>query len=119
MGVYGGYASWADRPGKFRTPGLGQVHFPSVFYALRGAGFSGWAVLEWEDPLLDSDLGARVGGQFIQVWCNLPELVKPEKSFDDFAGSSVDEKQLRVLLGLAPAVQQVLPRPEATVDRSS
>jgi sugar phosphate isomerase/epimerase len=30
-GVYGGYQSWVDRPGRFRSPGDGQIDFGAVF----------------------------------------------------------------------------------------
>ena len=47
-GVYGGYLDWKDRPGRFRSPGDGQVDFKSIFSKLSQYGFEGWAVLEWE-----------------------------------------------------------------------
>jgi sugar phosphate isomerase/epimerase len=48
VGVYGGYQSWADRAGRFRSLGDGQVDFTRIFTLLTEAGFDGWAVLEWE-----------------------------------------------------------------------
>ena len=30
-GVYGGYQDWIDRPGRFRSPGDGQIDFKSIF----------------------------------------------------------------------------------------
>ena len=47
-GVYGGYQSWIDRPGRFRSPGDGQVDFRAIFSKLAAYGYPGWAVLEWE-----------------------------------------------------------------------
>ena len=30
-GVYGGYDNWVDRPGRFRSPGDGQIDFKAIF----------------------------------------------------------------------------------------
>jgi sugar phosphate isomerase/epimerase len=47
-GVYGGYQSWVDRAGRFRSPGDGQIDFRRIFSKFAQYGYSGWAVLEWE-----------------------------------------------------------------------
>uniref|UniRef100_UPI0013DA9279 TIM barrel protein n=1 Tax=Stenotrophomonas maltophilia TaxID=40324 RepID=UPI0013DA9279 len=47
-GVYGGYGDWLDRPGRFRSPGDGQVDFKGIFSRLTRHGYDGFAVLEWE-----------------------------------------------------------------------
>ncbi|MEL7147674.1 MAG: sugar phosphate isomerase/epimerase, partial [Bacteroidota bacterium] len=44
-GVYGGYQSWVDRPGRFRSLGDGQVDFKQIFSKLSTHDFDGWAVL--------------------------------------------------------------------------
>ena len=46
-GVYGGYQSWTDRPGRFRSPGDGQVDFRQIFSKLP-VRIRGLGVLEWE-----------------------------------------------------------------------
>ena len=51
QGVYGGYQSWIDRAGRFRSLGGGQVDFGAVFSKLAQYDFPGWAVLEWECAL--------------------------------------------------------------------
>ena len=43
-GVYGGYQSWVDRPGRFRSLGDGQVDFRQIFSKLSQYGYDGWAV---------------------------------------------------------------------------
>lgn len=48
QGVYGGYQSWIERAGRFRSLGDGQVNFKSIFSKLTQYGFDGWAVIEWE-----------------------------------------------------------------------
>ncbi len=95
-GVYGGYQSWVDRPGRFRSPGDGQVDFKAVFSKLAQYGYAGWAVLEWECCLKDSEQGAREGAPFIRQ--NMIQVAS--RSFDDFAGTSVDEQLLNKVLGL-------------------
>lgn len=58
-GVYGGFQDWKERPGRFRSLGDGQVDFKSIFSKLAQYGYDGWAVLEWECCIKDSNEGAR------------------------------------------------------------
>ncbi|UXS03720.1 sugar phosphate isomerase/epimerase family protein [Agrobacterium tumefaciens] len=95
-GVYGGYQSWVDRPGRFRSLGDGQVDFGAVFSKLTQYDFDGWAVLEWECALKHPEDGAREGAGFIQN-----HIIRvTERAFDDFAKSGVDDAANRRLLGL-------------------
>lgn len=95
-GVYGGYESWVNRPGRFRSLGDGQVDFKSIFSKLTQYQYSGWAVLEWECCLKDSQQGAKEGAPFIQA-----HMITPAgRAFDDFAGASTDAARNRRLLGL-------------------
>lgn len=95
-GVYGGYQDWIDRPGRFRSPGDGQVDFKAIFSKLSQYDFEGWAVLEWECCIKSPEQGAREGAPFIQS--HIIEVTK--KAFDDFAGDDVDKDGIRRLLGL-------------------
>lgn len=95
-GVYGGYLGWKDRPGRFRSLGDGQVDFKQVFTRLTAAGYSSWAVLEWECCYKDSVQGAAEGAPFIAS--HLIDV--PTKAFDDFAGGATDSERNRRLLGL-------------------
>ena len=95
-GVYGGYQSWVDRPGRFRSLGDGQVDFISIFSKLAQYGYDGWAVLEWECCIKDSEQGAQEGAPFIEN-----HIIKvTERAFDDFAGGEADEAMNRKLLGI-------------------
>ena len=95
-GVYGGYQSWVDRPGRFRSPGDGQVDFKAIFSKLAQYDYPGWAVLEWECALKHPEDGAREGAPFIR-----DHIIRvTERAFDDFAASGVDAAQNRRLLGL-------------------
>ena len=95
-GVYGGYQSWADRAGRFRSLGDGQVDFKAIFSKLSQYDFDSWAVLEWECCIKSPEQGAREGVQFI----NDHIIEVTEKAFDDFAGSGEDEALNRKIIGL-------------------
>lgn len=97
-GVYGGYQDWVDRPGRFRSLGDGQVDFNGVFSRMAQYGYDGWAVLEWECALKNSDDGASEGAPFIEA-----HMIKlTDHAFDDFAKSGVDRAAIRTLMGLSP-----------------
>ena len=95
-GVYGGYADWKNRPGRFRSLGDGQIDFKSIFSKLTQYGFDGWAVLEWECCIKNNEQGATEGVKFISDHI----IQVTEKTFDDFADSRSDEKGIRKILGL-------------------
>jgi sugar phosphate isomerase/epimerase len=94
-GAYGGYQPWLSRAGRFRSPGDGQVDFKAIFSKLTGYGFDGWAVLEWECCLKNSDDGAAEGARFIS-----DQIIKVStRAFDDFVKSAVDRELNRIMIG--------------------
>ncbi|MDU0371240.1 sugar phosphate isomerase/epimerase [Hymenobacter endophyticus] len=96
QGVYGGYQSWVDRAGRFRSLGDGQVDFNAIFSKLTQYDYPGWAVLEWECALKHPEDGAREGAPFIQN-----HIIRvTDKAFDDFAASGIDAARNKTLLGL-------------------
>ncbi|SNY90710.1 Sugar phosphate isomerase/epimerase [Cohaesibacter sp. ES.047] len=96
QGVYGGYQSWVDRAGRFRSLGDGQVDFGAVFSKLAAMDFDGWAVVEWECCLKHPEDGAREGAQFVR-----DHIIRvTEKAFDDFADGGTDDAMNRKMLGL-------------------
>ncbi len=95
-GVYGGYQDWVDRPGRFRSLGDGQIDFRSIFSKLTQYGYDGWAVLEWECCIKDSEQGAAEGAAFIRDHL----ITVTGRAFDDFAGGKPDEKLNRKICGL-------------------
>ncbi|MEO8313605.1 MAG: sugar phosphate isomerase/epimerase [Pseudomonadota bacterium] len=96
QGVYGGYQPWLNRAGRFRSLGDGQVDFGGIFSRLAAHDFDGWAVLEWECCLKDSEIGAIEGARFIEQ-----HIIKvATRAFDDFAGKPSDRDANRKLLGL-------------------
>jgi len=95
-GVYGGYQSWAGRPGRFRSLGDGQVDFVGIFTKLSQYDIDCWAVLEWECFIKHPEQGAEEGAQFIQ-----DHIIRvTEKAFDDFAGGGSDEELNKKILGI-------------------
>ncbi len=95
-GVYGGYQSWQDRPGRFRSLGDGQINFNAIFSKLTQYGYQGWAVLEWECCIKHPEDGAKEGAIFINK-----QLINPtDKTFDDFAAVTNDNNLNKLLLGL-------------------
>jgi sugar phosphate isomerase/epimerase len=96
QGVYGGYQNWIDRAGRFRSLGDGQVDFKAIFSKLAQYDFPGWAVLEWECALKNSEDGAREGAAFIR-----DHIIRvTEKAFDDFAASAPHPTLNNTLLGI-------------------
>ena len=95
-GVYGGYAGWVDRPGRFRSLGDGQVDFSGIFSKLSQYDYDSWAVLEWECCIKSPQQGAEEGAPFIQKHI----INVTEKAFDDFADAGVDDATNRKVLGL-------------------
>jgi sugar phosphate isomerase/epimerase len=95
-GVYGGYLPWAERAGRFRSLGDGEVDFSQIFSKMAQYDFPGWAVLEWECCLKHPEQGAAEGAPFIE-----DHIIRvTERAFDDFAGGATDKERNRRILGL-------------------
>jgi len=96
QGVYGGFQSWVDRAGRFRSLGDGQVDFGAIFSKLAALDFDGWAVVEWECCLKHPEDGAREGAEFVRN-----HIIRvTEKAFDDFADTGADDAMNRRMLGI-------------------
>ena len=95
-GVYGSYSGWAERPGRFRSLGDGQIDFGGIFTRLTHHGYDGWAVLEWECAYKHPEQGAAEGAPFIARHM----IRKADKAFDDFAATGADMETIRKALGL-------------------
>ncbi|MDQ4419284.1 sugar phosphate isomerase/epimerase [Sphingobium sp. DEHP117] len=95
-GVYGGYQSWVDRPGRFRSLGDGQVDFSAIFSKMAANDYAGWAVLEWECALKHPEDGAAEGAPFIER-----HIIRvTEHAFDDFAAGGADRALNARLMGI-------------------
>ncbi|UZF95409.1 sugar phosphate isomerase/epimerase family protein [Bosea sp. NBC_00550] len=95
-GVYGGYQDWARRPGRFRSPGDGQIDFRSIFSLLTAHDYDGWACLEWECYLKERYRGAAEGAAFIADHI----IPVTEAAFDAPMRPAVDEARIDAVLGL-------------------
>ena len=96
QGVYGGYQSWVDRAGRFRSLGDGQVDFRAIFSKMAANDFDGWAVLEWECALKHPEAGAAEGAPFIS-----DHIIRvTERAFDDFAAGSADRELNKRIMGI-------------------
>ncbi|MGR3662683.1 MAG: sugar phosphate isomerase/epimerase family protein [Paracoccaceae bacterium] len=96
QGVYGGYQSWVERAGRFRSLGDGQVDFSAIFSKLAQYDFDSWAVVEWECALKNPEDGAREGAQFVK-----DHIIRvTERAFDDFADGGTDDAANRKMLGI-------------------
>jgi sugar phosphate isomerase/epimerase len=95
-GVYGGYQDWANRAGRFRSLGDGQIDFKSIFSKLSQYDYDGWAVMEWECCIKSPEQGAREGAKFIADHI----IQVTEKTFDDFAGGDIDEAMIKKIIGI-------------------
>jgi sugar phosphate isomerase/epimerase len=96
QGTFGGYQSWLNRAGRYRSPGDGQVDFKAVFSKLTQYDYASWAVLEWECCLKHPEDGAREGAEFIRN-----HIIRvTDKAFDDFASTGGGEEFNRNILGL-------------------
>ncbi len=96
-GVYGGYSDWANRPGRFRSLGDGQVNFKSIFTRLSKYNYTGWAVLEWECFIKSAEQGAAEGAPFIT-----DQIIQvTAKAFDDFASAAGNNDFNHKILGLS------------------
>ena len=96
QGVYGGYQSWVNRAGRFRSLGDGQVDFPAIFAKMAANDFGGWAVVEWECAIKHPEDGAREGAAFVR-----DHIIRvTDRAFDDFAGGDVDVATNNAMLGI-------------------
>ncbi len=96
QGTFGGYQSWLNRAGRYRSPGDGQIDFKTIFSKLTQYGYKGWAVMEWECCIKHPEQGAKEGAEFI----NRHIIQVTEKAFDDFANTAADANFNRSVLGI-------------------
>ncbi|MEI6265268.1 MAG: sugar phosphate isomerase/epimerase [Sphingobacteriia bacterium] len=96
QGVYGGYQSWINRAGRFRSLGDGQVDFKTIFSKLAQYDYTGWAVMEWECAIKHPETGAAEGAPFIKE-----HIIRvTEKAFDDFAATGANDELNKKILGI-------------------
>ncbi len=97
QGVYGGYQSWINRAGRFRSLGDGHIDFKTIFSKLAQYDYSGWAVMEWECAIKHPETGAAEGAPFIKN-----HIIRvTDKAFDDFASTGANDELNKKILGIS------------------
>jgi sugar phosphate isomerase/epimerase len=68
IGVFGGHSDFGSdgRHWDFRSPGRGRIDFEGLIRALNHAGYPGPLTVEWEDPMMDREAGAREACVFVR-----------------------------------------------------
>jgi sugar phosphate isomerase/epimerase len=67
-GILGSHLPFGDprRGWEFRSPGRGSVDFEEIIRALNSIKYAGPLSVEWEDPGMDREAGAKEACQFVQ-----------------------------------------------------
>ncbi len=80
-GVFGGHLHFghADRQWDFRSPGRGRVAFEDIVRTLNRIRYAGPLSVEWEDPGMDREHGAREACRFVRGL----DFPAAEGAFDD------------------------------------
>ncbi|MEM7311099.1 MAG: sugar phosphate isomerase/epimerase [Planctomycetota bacterium] len=68
VGVFGGHTDFGDdgRFWDFRSPGRGKVDFEGIIRLLNHASYEGPLTVEWEDPMMDREVGATEAAAFVR-----------------------------------------------------
>jgi sugar phosphate isomerase/epimerase len=68
VGTFGGHSEFGaeGRHWDFRSPGRGRIDFEGIVRALNQSGYEGPLTVEWEDPSMDRDHGAREAAAFVR-----------------------------------------------------
>ena len=65
-GVFGGHAAFGTngRYWEFASPGRGKIDFEGIIRQLNHSGYGGPLTVEWEDPGMHREHGARESAEF-------------------------------------------------------
>ena len=68
VGVFGGHTDFGvdGRFWDFRSPGHGSIDFEGIVRLLNHAGYQGPLTVEWEDPMMNREHGAREAAEFVK-----------------------------------------------------
>ncbi|MBI4882014.1 MAG: TIM barrel protein, partial [Planctomycetes bacterium] len=68
VGVFGGHCDFGQdgRHWDFRSPGRGRIDFEAIIRQLNRIGYQGPLTVEWEDPMMDREDGAREAAEFVR-----------------------------------------------------
>lgn len=67
-GVFGGHTDFGTdgRFWDFRSPGHGRIDFEGIIRLLNHANYQGPLTVEWEDPMMNREHGAREAAEFVK-----------------------------------------------------
>ena len=84
IGVFGGHADFGvdGRYWDFRSPGHGRIDFEGLIRQLNHAGYQGPLTVEWEDPMMDREHGAREAASFTRKLDFAQSAIAFDKAFE-------------------------------------
>ncbi len=84
VGVFGGHTAFGDarRHWDFRSLGRGRVDFDAIVRALNRIGYEGPLSVEWEDPGMDREHGAREACAYLKGMDFPPAATAFDSAFD-------------------------------------
>lgn len=83
-GVFGSHLSFGDvrRGWDFRSVGRGHVNFEAIMRSLNRIGYQGPLSVEWEDPGMDREHGARESCEYVRKLDFTPSSVAFDAAFE-------------------------------------
>lgn len=84
-GILGSHLPFGDprRGWDFRSPGRGTINFEEIIRALNQIKYAGPLSVEWEDPGMDREAGAREACQFVRSLDFTPSQAAFDAAFSD------------------------------------
>lgn len=84
-GILGSHLPFGDprRGWEFRSPGRGTINFEEIIRALNQIKYSGPLSVEWEDPGMDREAGAKEACQFVQNLDFTPSAAAFDAAFSE------------------------------------
>jgi len=89
IGVFGGHTDFGTdgRFWDFRSPGRGRIDFEGLIRALNHVGYQGPLTVEWEDPMMDREQGAKEAAAFTRRL----DFAPARQSFDAAFSEQADQ----------------------------
>lgn len=84
-GILGSHLPFGDprRGWEFRSPGRGTINFEEIIRALNQIKYAGPLSVEWEDPGMDREAGAKEACQFVQNLDFTPSAAAFDAAFSE------------------------------------
>ncbi|MFT7667795.1 MAG: sugar phosphate isomerase/epimerase [Planctomycetota bacterium] len=80
IGVFGGHSDFGTdgRFWDFRSPGRGRIDFEGIIRLLNHSNYQGPLTVEWEDPMMNREHGAREAAAFVKKL----DFLQADRAFD-------------------------------------